>query len=112
LSIPTGVARYTGILGQAQWPGILVQKSVGPMIKVEDATVNLLQIVILVSLLVLILWVAYKIGKVVLRILAGLAFFALAAYVVWYIFLRHRHPIPSVTFRSLHGSHLLFTVRR
>lgn len=71
---------------------------------------SLLQIVILVSLLVLVLWVAYKIGKVVLRILAGLAFIALAFYAIWYLFLRHRSTNP--TFRSHHGSHLLFTVRR
>jgi hypothetical protein len=70
---------------------------------------TLLQIVILVSLLFIVLWVAYKIGKVVLRILAGLALIALAAYAVWYLFLRHRYPIPS--FRSHHGSHLLFPVR-
>jgi len=69
-----------------------------------------LRIVILVSLLVLVLWVAYKIGKVVLRILAGLAFLGLAVFAVWYLFLRHRHPIPSP--RSHHGSHLLFPVRR
>ena len=71
---------------------------------------SLVQVVILVSLLFLVLWVAYKIGRVVLRILAGLAFFALAAFAVWYLFFRHRHPIPS--FRSHHGSHLVFTVRR
>ena len=68
-----------------------------------------LQFVILVSLLVLVLWVAYKIGKVVLRILAGLAFIALALYAVWYLFLRHRPTIHTI--RSHHGSHLLFTVR-
>jgi hypothetical protein len=71
---------------------------------------NFFQVVILVSLLVLVLWVAYKIGKVVLRILAGLAFLALVLYAVWFLFLRHRHPIPSP--RSHHGSHFLFTVRR
>ena len=71
---------------------------------------NPLQIVILVSLLVLVLWVAYKIGKVVLRILAGLLFLSLALYAVWYLFLRHRVTIPSM--RSQNGSHLLFPVRR
>lgn len=71
---------------------------------------NPIQAVILVSLLVLVLWVAYKIGKVVLRVLAGLAFLALALYAVWFLLLRPRQPIP--TFRSHHGSHLLFTVRR
>ncbi len=71
---------------------------------------SLLQVVIMVSLLVLGLWVAYKIGKVVLRILAGLLFLGLAAYAVWHLFLRDRFPIPSL--RSQHGSHLLFPVRR
>lgn len=70
---------------------------------------SIVQVVILVSILVLALWVAYKIGKVVLRILAGLAFFALAGYVVWYLFLRHR---PTFVPRSQHGSHFLFAVRR
>lgn len=71
---------------------------------------NPLQFVILVSLLVLVLWVAYKIGKVVLRILAGLFFLSLVVYAVWYFFLRHHAPIPSL--RSQYGSHLLFPVRR
>lgn len=68
-----------------------------------------LKVVILVSILVLVLWVAYRIGKVVLRILAGLLFLGLAGYATWYLFLRHR---PSFVPRSQHGSHLLFAVRR
>ena len=39
-------------------------------------------------LLLLALWLAYKIGKVVLRIAAGLAFMACIAGLIWYIFLR------------------------
>lgn len=38
--------------------------------------------------LVLILWIAYKIGKILLRILAGLLFLGLLGYGVWYFFLR------------------------
>ncbi|MBL0210019.1 MAG: hypothetical protein IPQ13_03755 [Holophagaceae bacterium] len=34
------------------------------------------------------LWLAYKIGKIVLRIAAGLAFLAFIAALIWYIFLR------------------------
>ncbi len=38
--------------------------------------------------LLLVLVVAYKIGKIVLRIAAGLAFLALMGVLIWYIFLR------------------------
>ena len=64
---------------------------------------SLLHAVITVTGLVLLLWVAYKIGKVVLRVLAGIAFLAAVAFAVWYVFLR---PI-----RSQHGSHIMSPVR-
>jgi hypothetical protein len=70
---------------------------------------NPIQAVIAVTLLVLLLWVAYKIGKVVLRVLAGLAFLAAAAFAVWYLFLRPNVPHPTT--RSQHGSHFLSPVR-
>jgi hypothetical protein len=38
--------------------------------------------------ILLVLWLAYKIGKIVLRIAAGLAFVACIAALIWYIFLR------------------------
>ncbi|MBL0313997.1 MAG: hypothetical protein IPP78_15145 [Holophagaceae bacterium] len=38
--------------------------------------------------LVLALWLAYKIGMIVLRIAAGLAFLAFISALIWYIFLR------------------------
>jgi len=38
--------------------------------------------------LILALWLAYKIGKIVLRVAAGLAFIACIAALIWYIFLR------------------------
>ena len=38
--------------------------------------------------LFLVLWVAWRIGRFVLRILAGLAFLGLVAYVIWYLFYR------------------------
>ena len=70
---------------------------------------NLVHAVIGITLLVLVLWVAYKIGKVVLRVLAGLAFLAAVAFAVWYVFLRpHPH---SPTIRSQHGSHFVSPVR-
>lgn len=34
------------------------------------------------------LWLAYKIGRIVLRIAAGLAFIAFITALIWYIFLR------------------------
>ena len=36
--------------------------------------------------ILLVLWLAYKIGKFVLRIAAGLAFMALICVLIWYIF--------------------------
>lgn len=70
---------------------------------------SLLHAVIVVTALVLLLWVAYKIGRVVLRVLAGLAFLAAAAFVVWYLFLKPRHTHSST--RSQHGSHFMSPVR-
>jgi len=39
-------------------------------------------------IVLLVLWLAYRVGKFVLRIAAGLAFMALIAALIWYIFLR------------------------
>jgi len=36
----------------------------------------------------LVLWIAYKIGQVILRLALGLAFLGLIAYGVWYFLLR------------------------
>lgn len=44
---------------------------------------NVVQIILLVSALFLVLWVAYKIGKLILRIALGLAFLGLIAFIVW-----------------------------
>lgn len=38
--------------------------------------------------LLLLLWIAYKIGKIVLRILAGLLFLGLIGYALWFFLLR------------------------
>jgi uncharacterized membrane protein len=70
---------------------------------------SLLHAVIVVTGLVLLLWVAYKIGKVVLRVLAGLAFLVVVAYAIWYLFLRP-HPLHK-PIRSQHGSHFMSPVR-
>lgn len=47
-----------------------------------------LNVLLAVLALVLILWIAYKIGKILIRILAGLLFLGLLGYGVWYFFLR------------------------
>ncbi|BDU72472.1 hypothetical protein [Mesoterricola silvestris] len=46
------------------------------------------QTVIAVILLVLVLWVAYRIGKVILQVVAGLLFLGLAGYGIWYLLIR------------------------
>jgi len=51
---------------------------------------NLLKVVAALVLLALVLWAAYRIGQVVLRILAGLLFIALFSAAIWYFFLRLR----------------------
>jgi hypothetical protein len=38
--------------------------------------------------LVLLLWVAYRIGKVILRVVAGLLFIGLLAFGIWYLFIK------------------------
>lgn len=47
-----------------------------------------LQAALAVVLILLALWMAYKIGVVILRVVAGLLFLGLAAYGIWYLFLR------------------------
>ncbi len=48
---------------------------------------SLTQAVLLSIALFALLWVAYKIGKIILRIAAGLLFLGLVAYAVWRFFL-------------------------
>jgi hypothetical protein len=38
--------------------------------------------------LVLLLWVAYRIGVVILRLVAGMLFLGLLVYGIWYLFIR------------------------
>lgn len=68
-----------------------------------------LQIALSVSALVVVLWVAYKIGKVVLRVAAGLALLALVAAAAWYLTRSLRNPKHPT--RSQHGSHFLPPLR-
>ena len=46
------------------------------------------QMIIAGAVLLLILWLAYKIGVVILRIVAGLLFLGLIGYGIWYLFIR------------------------
>ena len=47
-----------------------------------------LQTALLAAGLVLVLWVAYRIGKVILRLVAGLLFLGLMVFGIWYLFLK------------------------
>lgn len=47
-----------------------------------------IQLTLGILLLLLVLWIAYKIGKIVVRILAGLLFLGLVGYALWYFLLR------------------------
>jgi len=38
--------------------------------------------------IVLLLWVAYRIGKVILRLVAGLLFLGLLVFGIWYLFIK------------------------
>jgi len=49
---------------------------------------SLVKALLILAALVILLWVAYRVGQVVLRILAGLAFLVLASLVVWFLFIR------------------------
>lgn len=49
---------------------------------------SVLKALLMLAALVILLWVAYRVGQVVLRILAGLVFLALASLFVWYLFIR------------------------
>lgn len=71
---------------------------------------NTLRLVLVAAALVALLWVAYNIGKVILRMVAGLVFLALIVGLVWIIFFKkpqpRKHPL-----RSQHGSHILPALR-
>lgn len=49
---------------------------------------NTTNTLLVAAALVLLLWIAYRIGRIVLRVLAGLLFLGLLGYGVWYFFLR------------------------
>ena len=47
-----------------------------------------IKILIILTALFLALWVAYRIGKVILRVAVGLAFMGLIAFAFWRFFFR------------------------
>jgi hypothetical protein len=44
--------------------------------------------ILAVIIVVLVLWLAYRIGKMVLRVVAGLLFLGLVGYGIWYLCIR------------------------
>ncbi|MDR3669211.1 MAG: hypothetical protein P4L36_00105 [Holophaga sp.] len=46
------------------------------------------QMTITAVCLVLLLWVAYRIGRVILRVVAGMIFLGLVVFGVWYLFIK------------------------
>lgn len=71
---------------------------------------RLLTLILLAAGLVALLWVAYNIGKVILRLVAGLLFLAVIAAVAWAVFFRS-HQSRNFPPRSHHVSHFLPALR-
>jgi hypothetical protein len=59
-----------------------------PALPPEVSHLTTFQMIIAGVVLFLVLWLAYKIGKVILRIVAGLLFVGLVGYGIWYLFFR------------------------
>ncbi|BDU76555.1 hypothetical protein [Mesoterricola sediminis] len=59
-----------------------------PALPPEAGSGSPVQLVVGLVLVLFVLWVAYRIGKVILRVVAGLLFLGLAGYGIWYLFLR------------------------
>lgn len=60
----------------------VVQQTIG----ISGPPLTPTQMVIAAVCLVLVLWLAYRIGVVILRIAAGFLFLGLVAYGIWYLF--------------------------
>ena len=56
--------------------------------RISSSPLTPFQTGIAVLALVLLLWVAYRIGVVILRLVAGLFFLGLLLYGVWYLFIK------------------------
>ena len=69
-----------------------------PMVRTPDMDVHVtrfsgppltpLQMGLAAACLLLLLWVAYRIGKVILRLVAGLLFLGLLVFGIWYLFIK------------------------
>ena len=59
-----------------------------PSVSPEVVQLTPLQTLVAVVVLLLVLWIAFRIGVVILRIVAGLLFLGCACYGIWYLFLR------------------------
>jgi hypothetical protein len=73
------------LAGQAsRVPGAQLLES----IRLSGPPLTLWQWVALAVGLMLLLWVAYRIGRVILRLMVGLFFFGLLVFGIWYLFLK------------------------
>ena len=61
-------------------------QSVQQTIGISGPPLTPIQMVFATVCLVLVLWLAYRIGVVILRIVAGFLFLGLVAYGIWYLF--------------------------
>ncbi|HLO66273.1 MAG TPA: hypothetical protein VK188_04600 [Holophaga sp.] len=59
-----------------------------PALPAHAGSLTPFQMAVGLVLALFVLFVAYKIGKVILRVVAGLLFLGLAGYGIWYLFLR------------------------
>jgi len=63
-------------------------QTVNSVTRVSGPPLTTFQMTIAAVCLVLLLWVAYRIGRVILRLVAGLLFLGLVAFGIWYLFIR------------------------
>ena len=56
--------------------------------RVSTAPLTPFQMVIGAVCLMLLLWLAYRIGKVILRLVAGMLFLGLLVFGIWYLFIK------------------------
>ena len=62
--------------------------TVAGVTRVSGPPLTPVQTGIAVLCLVLLLWVAYRIGKVILRVVAGMLFLGLVVFGIWYLFIK------------------------
>jgi len=56
--------------------------------RISGPPLSPLQMTLAAACLVLLLWVAYRIGVVILRLVAGLLFLGLLVFGAWYLFIK------------------------